>query len=149
MQEEVPDARRLDPGDVGCGAGEDAGLVLYGAADGAEAHHAVDLPTVPALLAQQRTTRVALSQRHGGAFKSRKTAPTFDITLTSSLMLSLTLGPDLACSRWILLVPEPSTDHGVSHAVAPEFLLSARLEVNDGQARLIEGFCQRYILLST
>ena len=64
MQEEVPDARRLDPRDVGRSAGEDAGLVLHGAADGAEAHHAVHLPTIPAQLAEQRTTRVALGQRH-------------------------------------------------------------------------------------
>lgn len=60
MQEEVPDACRLDPGDVGGGAGEDAGLVLHGAADRAEAHNAVHLPAVPTQLAQQRTTRVAL-----------------------------------------------------------------------------------------
>lgn len=62
MHEEVPDARRLDPGDVGGGAGEDAGFVLHGAADGAEAHHAVHLPAVLTQLAQQRTTRVALKE---------------------------------------------------------------------------------------
>lgn len=60
VQEEVPDPRGLDPGNVGDGAGEDAGLVLHGAADGAEAHHAVHLPAVPAHLAQQRATGVAL-----------------------------------------------------------------------------------------
>lgn len=56
MQEEVPDAGRLYPGDVGRGAGEDAGFVLHGAADGAKAHHAVHLPAITAKLAQQRTT---------------------------------------------------------------------------------------------
>lgn len=65
MQEEVPDACGLDPGDVGGGAGEHAGLVLHRAADGAEAHHAVHLPAVPAQLAQQRTTRVSLEERWG------------------------------------------------------------------------------------
>lgn len=62
MHEEVPDARGLDPGDVGSGAGEDAGLVLHGAADRAEAHHAVNLPAVLPLLAQQRTSGVALGE---------------------------------------------------------------------------------------
>ncbi|TNN52706.1 hypothetical protein EYF80_037086 [Liparis tanakae] len=62
VHEEVPDARGLDPGDVGGGAGEDAGLVLHGAADGAEAHHAVNLPAVVPLLAQQRTSGVALGE---------------------------------------------------------------------------------------
>lgn len=62
VQEEVPDASRLDPGDVGSGAGEDAGFVLHGAADGAEAHHAVHLPAVPPQLAQERTTRVTLRE---------------------------------------------------------------------------------------
>lgn len=56
MKEEVPDARRLDPGDVGSGAGENTGLVLHSATDGAEAHHAVHLPSIPPQLAQQRTT---------------------------------------------------------------------------------------------
>lgn len=65
MQEEVPDACRLDPGDVGGGAGEHAGLVLNGAADGPEAHHAVHLPAVPPQLAQQRATRVALEEQEG------------------------------------------------------------------------------------
>lgn len=60
VQEEVPDAGRLNPGDVGGGAGEDAGFVLHGAADGAKAHHAVYLPAIAAKLAQERTTRVAL-----------------------------------------------------------------------------------------
>lgn len=63
VQEKVPDARCLDPGDVGRSAGENAGLVLHSAADGAEAHHAVHLPAVPPQLAQQRTTGVALKQR--------------------------------------------------------------------------------------
>ena len=62
VQEEIPDARRLDPGDVGGGTGEDAGLVLHGAADGAEADHAVHLPAVPAQLAQQRTAGVTLEE---------------------------------------------------------------------------------------
>lgn len=63
MQEEVPDARRLDPGDVGGRAGEHAGFVLHGASDGPEAHHAVHLPTVPPQLAQQGAARVALRRR--------------------------------------------------------------------------------------
>lgn len=63
MQEEVPDACCLDPGDVGGGAGENAGFVLHGAANRAEAHHAVHLPAVPPQLAQERTTRVTLKQR--------------------------------------------------------------------------------------
>lgn len=62
VQEKVPDARGLDPGDVGGRAGEHAGLVLHGAADGAEAHHAMDLPAVPPQLAQQRTPGVPLEQ---------------------------------------------------------------------------------------
>lgn len=66
MQEEIPDARCLDPGDVSGGAGEDAGFVLHSAADGAEAHHAMHLPAVPAQLAQQRTTRVALEEDERG-----------------------------------------------------------------------------------
>lgn len=65
VQEEVPDARCLDPGDVGRSAGENAGFVLHSAADGAEAHHAVHLPTVLPQLAQQRTTRVTLKQGYG------------------------------------------------------------------------------------
>lgn len=60
VQEEVPDARRLDPGDVGSGAGEDAGFVLHGAANRAEAHHTVHLPAVVTLLAQQRAAGVTL-----------------------------------------------------------------------------------------
>lgn len=60
VQEEIPDPGGLDPGDVGAGAGEHTGLVVHGAADRAEAHHAVHLPTVPAQLAEQRTTRVTL-----------------------------------------------------------------------------------------
>lgn len=63
VQEKVPDARGLDPGNVGGSAGENAGLVLHGAADGAEAHHAMHLPAVPPQLAQQRTTGVPLEQR--------------------------------------------------------------------------------------
>lgn len=65
VQEEIPDACRLDPGDVGGGAGEHAGFVLHGAADGPEAHHAVHLPAVPPQLAQQRATGVALQEREG------------------------------------------------------------------------------------
>lgn len=65
VQEEVSDARGLDPGDVGSGAGENAGFVLHGAADGTEAHHAVHLPAVPPQLAQQGAARVALGPQHG------------------------------------------------------------------------------------
>ena len=65
VQEEVPDAGGLDPGDVGGGAGEHAGLVLHRAADGPEAHHAMHLPTVPAQLAEQRASGVTLGE--GGA----------------------------------------------------------------------------------
>lgn len=60
MQEEVPDAGGLDPGDVGGGAGEDAGLVLHRAANGAEAHHAVHLPPVTPQLAQEGPPGVPL-----------------------------------------------------------------------------------------
>lgn len=60
MHEEIPDPGGLNPGDVGGGAGEHAGLVLHGAADRAEAHHAVHLPAVPTQLTQERTTRVTL-----------------------------------------------------------------------------------------
>lgn len=63
MQEEISDPRRLDPGDVGGGAGENAGFVLHGAADGAEAHHAVHLPAVPPQLAQQGAARVTLRRQ--------------------------------------------------------------------------------------
>lgn len=69
MQEEVPDACSLDPGDVGGCAGENAWLVLHGAADWAEAHHAVHLPAVASQLAQQRTTGVALKERRQGFYK--------------------------------------------------------------------------------
>lgn len=65
MQEEVPDARRLDPGDVGGSAREHAGFVLHRAADGAEAHHTVHFPAVPPQLAQQRTARVTLEEEGG------------------------------------------------------------------------------------
>lgn len=65
VQEEVPDARRLDPGDVGSSAGEHAGFVLHVAADGTEAHHAVHLPAVVSQLAQEGTTRVALGEERG------------------------------------------------------------------------------------
>lgn len=54
VQEKVPDARGLDPGDVGGSTGEDAGLVFHSAADRPEAHHAMHLPAVSAQLAQQR-----------------------------------------------------------------------------------------------
>lgn len=66
MQEEVPDACCLDPGDVGSGAGEDAGFVLHGAADRPKAHHAMHLPAVTPQLAQQRTTGVALKGKDRG-----------------------------------------------------------------------------------
>lgn len=79
MQEEVPDTRGLDPGDVGGRAGEDAGLVLHGAADWPEAHHAVHLPAVPAQLAQQRPARVALKRR-----RKRRDATSFKRKLTAS-----------------------------------------------------------------
>lgn len=72
MQEEVPDACCLDPGDVGGGAGENAGFVLHGAADRAEAHHAVHLPAVVSHLAQQRTTRVALGEEEAGTWSVRR-----------------------------------------------------------------------------
>lgn len=60
MQEEVPDACSLYPWDVGCGASEDAGLVLHRASNRTEAHNAVDLPAVTPHLAEQRATRVTL-----------------------------------------------------------------------------------------
>lgn len=63
VQEEVPDACGLNPGDIGSRAGEDAGLVLHSAADWPEAHHAVHLPAVSAQLAQQWPTGVALRRR--------------------------------------------------------------------------------------
>jgi len=63
VQEEVPDAGGLDPGDVGGGAGEHAGLVLHRAANGPEAHHPVHLPAVPAQLAEERPARVALEEK--------------------------------------------------------------------------------------
>lgn len=43
---------------------------------------------------------------------------------------------------------EASADHGVAHTVSPELLLLAGVEVNDGQAGLIEGLGQGDILLS-
>lgn len=79
MQEEVPDTRGLDPGDVGGRAGEDAGLVLHGAADWPEAHHAVHLPAVPAQLAQQRPARVALKRR-----RKRRDTTSFKRKFTAS-----------------------------------------------------------------
>lgn len=63
MHEEVPDACGLYPWDVGRGAREDAGLVLHRAADGPEAHDAVDFPTVSSHLTQQRATRITLERR--------------------------------------------------------------------------------------
>ena len=62
VQEEVPDAGGLNPGDVGGSAGEHTGLVLHRAADGPEAHHPVHLPAVPAQLAQQRAPGVTLGK---------------------------------------------------------------------------------------
>lgn len=55
VQEEVPDAGGLDPGDVVGGAGEHAGLVLHRAAYRPEAHHTVHLPAITPQLAQQWT----------------------------------------------------------------------------------------------
>lgn len=60
-EEEVPDPGGLDPGDVGGGAGEDAGLVLHCAADGTKTDHAVHLPTIPVELTEQRPPGVALA----------------------------------------------------------------------------------------
>lgn len=141
MQEEVPDTRGLDPGDVGGRAGKDAGLVLHGAADWPEAHHAVHLPAVPAQLAQQRPARVALKRRDTTSFKKGNSQ------LHLQKVSSSSPGPHLAGSRWIFFVPETCADHGVSHAVAPELLLPAGLEVDDGQPGLVEGFCQGHVLL--
>jgi len=62
VQEEVPDACCLNPGNVGDCAGEDAGFVLHSAADGAETHHAVHLPPVPVQQAKQGTARVTLKE---------------------------------------------------------------------------------------
>ena len=141
VQEEVPDACRLDPGDVGAGAGEHAGLVLHGAADGAEAHHAVHLPAVAPQLAEQRTARVALEEEEEGGHE-------FKFSPRPSTFVPVAIEPSyLAGSRWILGVPEAGTDHGVSDPVAPELLLSTGLEVDDGEASLIQGFCQRHVLL--
>lgn len=137
MQEEISDPRGLDPGDVGSGASENAGFVLHGAADWSEAHHAVHLPAVPAQLAQQGASRVPLRRQQGCKTQRFHTAP------------SLCNPPHLAGCRWVLLVPEPGTDHGVSDPLAPELLLSAGLEVDDGQTSLIQSFCQRNVLLPT
>lgn len=65
------------------------------------------------------------------------------------ILVSVRLSPHLARGRWILFVSKPSTDHGVSDTVAPEFLLPAGLEVDDGQTSLVQGFCQRYVLFPT
>lgn len=65
VHEDVSDARSLDPRDVIGGAGEHAGLVLHGAANGAKAHHTVHLPPVAPQLAQQRTARVTLRGEGG------------------------------------------------------------------------------------
>lgn len=135
MQEEVPDPRCLDPGDVGGGAGEDAGFVLHGAADRTEAHHAVHLPAVPAQLAQQGAARVPLRRRHGCQTPALLAAP------------SLWSRPHLAGCRRVLLVSEPGTDHGVADPVPPELLLPAGLEVDDGQTSLIQSLRQRHVLL--
>lgn len=139
MQEEVPDARRLDPGDVGGSAGEHAGFVLHSAADGAEAHHAVHLPAVLTQLAQQRTAGVPLKER--GAVKRQPPRECADCKVSSRSYLT-------GC-RGVLGVSEPGTDHGVPHAVAPELLLPAGFEIDDGQTGLIQSFCQRDVLLPT
>lgn len=55
----------------------------------------------------------------------------------------------LAGSGRALCVSEASTDHGVSDPVAPELLLLARLEVDDGQASLVQSLSQRNVLLPT
>lgn len=66
-EEEVPDPGGLDPGDVGGGAGEDAGLVLHCAADGTKTDHAVHLPTIPVELTEQRPPGVPLRRDDGGS----------------------------------------------------------------------------------
>lgn len=55
----------------------------------------------------------------------------------------------LAGGGGVLLVPEAGADHGVADAVAPELLLPAGLEVDDGQAGLVQGLGQRHVLLPT
>lgn len=135
MQEEISDPRCLDPGDVGGGAGEDAGFVLHGAADRAKAHHAVHLPAVPAQLAQQGAARVPLRRQHGCQTPVVLAPP------------SLWSPPHLAGCRRVLLVSEPGADHGVADPVPPELLLPAGLEVDDGQTSLIQSLCQRHVLL--
>lgn len=137
MKEEISDPRCLDPGDVGGGAGENAGFVLHGAADGTEAHHAVHLPAVPAQLAQQGAARVPLRRQHGCQTPSGAASGTF--TLWSP--------PHLAGCGRVLLVSEPGADHGVADPVPPELLLPAGLEVDDGQTGLIQSLRQRHVLL--
>lgn len=136
MQEEISDPRGLDPGDVGGRAGENAGFVLHGAADGTEAHHAVHLPAVPAQLAQQGAARVPLRRQHG--------CQTPVVLLAAP---SLWSPPHLAGCRRVLLVSEPGADHGVADPVPPELLLPAGPEVDDGQTSLIQGLRQRHVLL--
>lgn len=80
MQEEVSDTRCLDPGNVGSGAGENAGFVLHSAADGAEAHYTVHLPAVSPQLAQQRTTRITLEEE-GERWVIRGNIPMTDMLL--------------------------------------------------------------------
>lgn len=47
---------------------------------------------------------------------------------------------NLAGGWGALCIPEAGTDHGVSHAVTPEFLLFAGLVVNDGEPSLVQCF---------
>lgn len=49
----------------------------------------------------------------------------------------------------ILCVPEAGADHGVLHAITPEFLLPTSFEVDDGEAGLVQGLCQGNIFLPT
>lgn len=137
MQEEISDPRCLDPGHVGSSASKNAGFVLHGAADWTEAHHAVHLPAVPPQLAQQGAPGVPLRRQHARQAVTSHTGPL------------LWNSPHLARSRRVLLVSEPGADHGVADPVAPELLLPAGLEVDDGQAGLIQRFCQGDVLLPT
>lgn len=56
MQEEVSDAGSFQPGQVGGGAGEDAGLVLRRAANWAKADDAVNFPATMTMPAEQGAT---------------------------------------------------------------------------------------------
>lgn len=93
VQEEVSDSCCLDPGDVGSGAGENAGFVLHSASDGAEAHHTVHLPAVPTQLAQQRTTRVTLEEEGERWMVSRWKVSVTDMILIPVKPGMLQVGP--------------------------------------------------------